>query len=128
MAFYQRVGTRIFDLFIGVPAPIALSPLLLLLGILMWLDSPGPILFVQQRLAKDGQAFTACEFRTMIGAHDAQGALLPDSQRLTSLGRILRSASLDELPEPLNFIKDEVISVRISPSPLSSLLIANQGR
>jgi len=75
-----------------------------------------PVLFRQRRPGLHGQPFTLLKFRTMTGARDAAGNLLPDAERLTPLGRFLRATSLDELPELLNVLKGEMSLV--GPRPL----------
>ena len=77
-----------------------------------------PVLFKQQRLGLNGRLFTIYKFRTMTNARDAAGAVLPDAQRLTPLGRFLRATSLDELPELFNALKGEMSLV--GPRPLLS--------
>jgi lipopolysaccharide/colanic/teichoic acid biosynthesis glycosyltransferase len=92
---------RTFDLIASLLALVLLSPLLALIALLVRLKLGSPILFRQQRPGLHGEPFTIYKFRTMTDARDARGNLLPDAQRLTPLGRFLRSTSLDELPELL---------------------------
>ena len=75
-----------------------------------------PVLFTQDRPGKDGKIFKLYKFRTMTDARDEKGELLPDDQRLPKFGRILRSTSLDELPELLNMLKGDMAVV--GPRPL----------
>ncbi len=107
---------RAFDLVVSLLALILLSPLLGLLALLVHLRLGAPVLFRQLRPGLHGQPFTLYKFRTMTDARDAQGALLPDAERLTPLGRFLRSTSLDELPELFNVLKGEMSLV--GPRPL----------
>jgi len=107
---------RAFDLVVSLLALILLSPLLGLLALLVRLRLGAPVLFRQLRPGLHGQPFTLYKFRTMTDARDAQGALLPDAERLTPLGRFLRSTSLDELPELFNVLKGEMSLV--GPRPL----------
>jgi lipopolysaccharide/colanic/teichoic acid biosynthesis glycosyltransferase len=99
LGFYRRHGKRALDFMLTAPALTVLSPLLLVLSALVRLKLGAPVLFCQQRPGLAGRPFTLYKFRTMTDARDAQGALLPDAERLPPFGRFLRSASLDELPE-----------------------------
>jgi len=110
------LGKRLFDLAVTIPALIVLSPLLLVIALLVRWKLGAPVLFRQQRPGLHGQPFTPYKFRTMTDARDAQGNLLPDAERLTPLGRFLRSTSLDELPELVNVLKGEMSLV--GPRPL----------
>jgi sugar transferase EpsL len=114
--FYARYGKRAFDLALTCLALIVLSPLLALIVLLVRWQLGAPVLFRQQRPGWHGQPFMLYKFRTMTDAHDAQGNLLPDAERLTPFGRFLRSTSLDELPELFNVLKGEMSLV--GPRPL----------
>jgi lipopolysaccharide/colanic/teichoic acid biosynthesis glycosyltransferase len=107
---------RLFDLIIATLALIILSPLLLLIAILIRIFLGSPILFRQQRPGYQGRPFYLYKFRTMTNRLAPDGRLLPDSERLTPLGRILRSLSLDELPELYNVLRGEMSLV--GPRPL----------
>jgi sugar transferase EpsL len=107
---------RLFDLVLVVPALILISPLLGGLALLVRLSVGRPVLFRQLRPGKDGKPFVLYKFRTMTDARDEKGDLLPDEKRLTSLGRFLRSTSLDELPELFNVLKGDMSLV--GPRPL----------
>jgi sugar transferase EpsL len=113
---YPRFGKRCLDLAFAVPALILLSPLLAGLAVIVRLRVGAPVLFRQRRPGLGGRPFTLLKFRTMTGDADRQGRPLPDEQRLTPLGRGLRSASLDELPELLNVLRGEMSLV--GPRPL----------
>ena len=93
-----------------------LSPLLLLVAFLLRWRLGAPVLFRQQRPGYRGRPFWLLKFRTMNNARDDSGALLPDAQRLTPLGRWLRATSIDELPELLNILRGEMSF--IGPRPL----------
>ena len=114
--FYRRRGKRLFDLALTVPALILLAPVMGLVALLVRLKLGSPVLFRQQRPGLHGEPFTMFKFRTMTDARDAHGNLLPDVQRLTRLGRFLRSTSLDELPELWNVLRAEMSLV--GPRPL----------
>ena len=87
---------------------VLLSPVLLILVVLIRRDMSSPVIFRQLRPGKDGKLFEMIKFRTMRDAVDANGRLLPDPERLTKLGRFLRSSSLDELPELWNVLKGDM--------------------
>ncbi len=107
---------RLFDVLVTLPALFLLAPLMGLLALLVRFKLGAPVLFRQQRPGLHGRPFTLYKFRTMTDARDAEGALLPDAERLTSFGRFLRSTSLDELPELFNVLKGEMSLV--GPRPL----------
>ena len=109
-------GKRLFDLALTIPGVILISPLLGLVAILVRLKLGQPVLFRQVRPGYKGKPFTLYKFRTMKVSRNAEGSLLPDSERLTSLGRFLRSFSLDELPELINVLRGEMSLV--GPRPL----------
>jgi sugar transferase EpsL len=107
---------RFFDLLFSGVLLILLSPLMALVAGLVWWRMGNPVLFRQQRPGLAGNPFTIYKFRTMTEARDRSGSLLPEEQRLTRLGRFLRSSSLDELPELINVVKGEMSLV--GPRPL----------
>jgi sugar transferase EpsL len=107
---------RACDLAFALFGLVVAWPLLLVLAVLVWLYHGRPILFRQQRPGLRGRPFVLLKFRTMTDERDAQGNLLPDAQRLTSFGRFLRSASLDELPELWNILRGDISLV--GPRPL----------
>ena len=107
---------RVFDLSVGVVALLLLSPLMLLIGLLVAAFLGRPILFRQQRPGLNGQLFTLLKFRTMANPVGSNEDSLRDSARITSFGRLLRSTSLDELPELINVIRGEMSIV--GPRPL----------
>ncbi|MCE7871842.1 sugar transferase [bacterium CPR1] len=113
---YRKLGKRLLDLTLSSIVLGLVWPLLLLLHILVRRNLGSPALFAQPRLGKDGRVFTLYKFRTMTDERDANGQLLPDSQRLTRFGRFLRSSSLDELPELYNVLAGEMSLV--GPRPL----------
>ncbi len=104
------------DLILAATAFLSLSPLLLCIAVGIRMRVGRPILFTQTRPGMGGRPFILYKFRTMIDARDADGILLPDADRLTPLGRFLRSTSLDELPELINIIKGDMSIV--GPRPL----------
>lgn len=113
---YCRYGKRILDLVLTIPALILLSPLFALLVLLVRLKLGAPVFFRQQRPGLHAKPFILIKFRTMTDIHDVHGNLLPDANRLTPFGQVLRSTSLDELPELIHVIKGEMSLV--GPRPL----------
>ena len=107
---------RSIDLLLSFIALVVLSPLLLVLAILVRLLLGSPVLFRQTRPGLGGRPFRLIKFRTMTDGTDADGVLLPDSERLTAFGRMLRATSLDELPELWNVLKGDMSLV--GPRPL----------
>lgn len=107
---------RSFDLFMAAAALLLLAPVLALVAWQVRRQLGAPIFFRQDRPGLNGLPFKMIKFRTMRDAYDSDGRLLPDAQRLTSLGIFLRSTSLDELPELWNVIKGEMSLV--GPRPL----------
>jgi lipopolysaccharide/colanic/teichoic acid biosynthesis glycosyltransferase len=107
---------RVFDiLVVGLTAPIW-GLLVIVLAVLVRIKLGAPVFFRQERPGLHGQIFRLIKFRTMTDARDANGALLPDAQRLTAFGNWLRSTSLDELPELLLVLKGDMSLV--GPRPL----------
>jgi sugar transferase EpsL len=113
---YERAGKRVLDLVLTVPLLMLLSPVLAGIAFLVRLHMGRPVLFRQRRPGLRGEPFTLFKFRTMNDRRGPGGELLPDAERLTSLGRALRSTSLDELPEFFNVFRGEMSLV--GPRPL----------
>ena len=103
--FYERRGKRVFDVLAAGSALIVLLPVQGVVAILVRRNLGRPVLFVQTRPGLDEQPFEILKFRTMTDAVDAHGHALPDEERLTRFGQLLRSTSLDELPELWNVVK-----------------------
>jgi len=112
----KTLPKRAVDLAVSIAAVLLLAPVLVAVAVGIRLSFSGPILFRQRRPGLGGRTFTIFKFRTMTDKCDAQGQLLPDSQRLTALGRWLRATSLDELPELINVLRGEMSLV--GPRPL----------
>lgn len=113
---YEHFVKRPLDVFLAAGAIIVLSPVLLVTALLVRIRLGAPVLFKQDRPGRNGKVFKLYKFRTMTDERDADGALLPDEQRLTAFGRKLRSTSLDELPELINVVKGDMAVV--GPRPL----------
>ena len=113
---YGKVIKRVLDFLIALFAIICLSPVLVVLTAVGAVKMKGNPFFTQQRPGKDEKIFKLIKFRTMTCEKDENGNLLPDDDRLTRYGKILRSTSLDELPEFFNILKGDMSFV--GPRPL----------
>jgi len=114
--FYEAYLKRPLDAFLSAGALIVLSPVLLGTAALVRIKLGSPVLFTQDRPGKDEKVFKLYKFRSMTDERDENGNLLPDEDRLPSFGKLLRSTSLDELPELLNILKGDMSIV--GPRPL----------
>ena len=112
---YKRYIKRLLDIILSGVALIILSPVLLIVAILVRTKLGSPVIFHQERPGKDEKIFTLCKFRTMTDGKDENGNLLPDEVRLTKFGKLLRSTSLDELPELWNILKGDMSIVGPRP-------------
>jgi len=108
----KELSDRVFAIFLIV----ALLPLFLLTMILVYLNDGSPILFVQERPGYHEEIFNIYKFRTMTNKKDSSGKLLPDQERLTKIGKLIRSLSMDELPQLFNVLKGDMSFV--GPRPL----------
>lgn len=113
---YKHVIKRLLDILLSLCGIIVLSPLYLVLWVTVRIKLGNPALFTQERPGKDGKLFKLYKFRSMTSERDANGELLPDEVRLTRFGKLLRSTSLDELPELFNILKGDMSL--IGPRPL----------
>ncbi len=113
---YPQFFKPIIDRLIAAIGLVLLSPILLIVALLIRLKLGSPILFTQVRPGYKGKLFHIYKFRSMLDANDRDGNPLPDSKRLTHFGRILRSTSLDELPELWNVLRGDMSLV--GPRPL----------
>lgn len=113
---YKKYLKRVMDFILSLMAVIVLSPVFLVVAVLVRVKLGSPVLFKQERPGKNEKIFKLYKFRTMTGEKDENGQLLPDDVRLTKFGKMLRSTSLDELPELLNILKGDM-SI-IGPRPL----------
>lgn len=113
---YRKYIKRLLDFILSLFAIIILSPVLLIVALLVRIKLGAPVIFKQKRPGLNEKIFTLYKFRTMTDAKDEQGNLLPDEIRLTKFGKLLRSTSLDELPELFNILKGDMAIV--GPRPL----------
>ena len=128
---YQNFFKRLLDFIISLTVLICLSPVLLIITIWLAIANSrngrtsytgggrrglGAAFFLQERPGKDGKIFKIIKFKTMTDERDAEGNLLPDAERLTEVGRFVRSTSIDELPQLINVVKGDM--ALIGPRPL----------
>lgn len=113
---YEKWLKRPQDFCCALLALIVLSPVILITAILVRFKLGSPVIFKQERPGLNGKVFILYKFRTMTDEANARGELLPDEQRLTYFGKLLRSTSLDELPELINILKGDMSVV--GPRPL----------
>lgn len=113
---YAKFFKRLIDFILSACAILILGIPLLIVAVLIKFKLGSPVLFKQRRPGKDGKIFEIYKFRTMTDARDKNGNLLPDNERLTDFGKLLRSTSIDELPEILNIFKGDMAI--IGPRPL----------
>jgi sugar transferase EpsL len=114
-----KIIKRVMDFIISLCALIVLSPLMLIVAILVRVTSPGPAIFVQQRVGKDGKVYDMYKFRSMcVGAEQQEGGVFctKGDARVTPIGKFLRATSIDELPQLVNIIKGEM--ALIGPRPV----------
>jgi lipopolysaccharide/colanic/teichoic acid biosynthesis glycosyltransferase len=117
----QRFVKRCFDLVAASVGLIVLAPVFAAVALAVWLRMGRPILFRQVRAGRNEQPFRLLKFRTMTNDRDPNGELRPDTERLTRLGRFLRSSSLDELPQLVNVIAGDLSLVGPRPLPMRYL-------
>lgn len=117
---------RMFDILISSVLLFFLWPIMSIIYILVKINLGSPVFFLQERIGKDNKVFKIIKFRTMKDAKDKDGNDLPDFERVTKLGRFLRAASLDELPELINVIKGEMSLVGPRPLLIQYLSIYNK--
>lgn len=114
---YKHFFKRILDFFISLIVIICISPILLVVTIWLHFANKGAgAFFFQERPGKDAKIFKVIKFKTMTDERDAEGNLLPDAQRLTKVGKFVRSTSIDELPQLINVLKGDM--ALIGPRPL----------
>lgn len=114
---YKHFFKRFFDFWISLIALIVLSPILIIITLWLTIANKGAgAFFTQERPGKDEKIFKVIKFKSMTDERDADGNLLPDAQRLTKVGRFVRSTSIDELPQLINVLKGDM--ALIGPRPL----------
>lgn len=113
---YKKIGKPFLDFSASFLGLIVASPLLIFTAILLAIQNNGKIFFLQERPGKNQKPFFIIKFKTMTDKKDAHGNLLPDNERVTSLGKIIRKLSIDELPQLINVLKGDMSLV--GPRPL----------
>lgn len=114
---YKHFFKRLLDFWIALAALVCISPVLLVVYLLLTVLNKGAgALFLQERPGLHGRIFKVVKFKTMTDERDTEGNLLPDAQRLTKVGRFVRSTSIDELPQLINVLKGDM--ALIGPRPL----------
>jgi lipopolysaccharide/colanic/teichoic acid biosynthesis glycosyltransferase len=113
---YSNYLKRVFDFLFSLTAFCVLLPVFILITIVLFIVNGGYPFFIQRRPGKGGKIFRLIKFRTMTNKRNSSGALLPDEQRLTRFGNIIRKTSLDEIPQLINVIKGDMSL--IGPRPL----------
>lgn len=114
---YKHFFKRFFDFWISLIALVCISPILLIITIWLHFANKGTgVFFLQERPGKDCKLFKVIKFKTMTDEKDENGKLLPDAQRLTKVGRFVRSTSIDELLQLINILKGDMSL--IGPRPL----------
>jgi undecaprenyl phosphate N,N'-diacetylbacillosamine 1-phosphate transferase len=121
-AMYKKYFKRPFDIICSLLALIILSPVLLITAVLVRIKLGSPVIFKQQRPGLNEKIFTLYKFRTMTDKRDKEGNLLPDEERLTKFGKLLRSTSLDELPELWNILKGDMSVVGPRPQLIKDMV------
>src|SRR5437016_5047902 len=109
---------RSIDLVVSAVGLLVLSPLLIVISLMLLLAQGPPLLFKQDRAGRGGKVFQIRKFRTMTPTIGPEGELLPDAERVTSVGRWLRRTSLDELPELVNVLAGQMSLVGPRPLPV----------
>lgn len=114
---YKHYFKRLFDFCVALVALVCISPILLVVTIWLHFANKGAgAFFFQERPGKDAKIFKVIKFKTMTDERDADGNLLPDEKRLTTVGKFVRSTSIDELPQLINVLKGDM--ALIGPRPL----------
>lgn len=123
---YRKYIKRLLDFILSLLALIILSPVLLITALLVRIKLGSPVIFKQKRPGLNEKIFTLYKFRTMTDKKDDEGNLLPDSERLTKFGKILRSTSIDELPELINILKGDMSIVGPRPQLVRDMVFMTE--
>ncbi len=118
-SIYEKYIKRIIDIFIALPINIILLPVYIVLSILVYMDVGSPVIFKQKRTGKNGKEFNLIKFRSMTNKISNKGNLLPEKERITKLGNIIRKYSLDELISFWLILKGDMSLIGPRPLPVS---------
>lgn len=124
--FYECCIKRLLDVVLSLLALIILSPLLLLIAIFSKIFLRGKVIYAQPRPGKNGKIFKLYKFRSMTDKRNAEGELLPDAERITKYGRLLRKLSLDELPQLVNILRGDMSIVGPRPRLVADMIFYDQ--
>lgn len=116
MRIYRLFFKRVLDFLASSILVLLLFPFFVILCIILKIANKGDVFFTQERPGKNAQIFKVMKFKTMTDERDSEGELLPDDQRITSIGNFIRSTSLDEIPQLINVLKGDMSF--IGPRPL----------
>lgn len=118
-SFYEKYVKRFIDILITLPLNIILIPVYAILALLVYFDLGSPVIFKQKRTGKNGKEFNLIKFRSMTNEKDNNGQLLPESERTTKLGKIIRKYSLDELISLWVILKGDMSIIGPRPLPIT---------
>ena len=125
---YIKIFKSLLDFLISSFLLISLSPVFLIITLILLFANSGKAFFIQNRPGKNGKIFKVIKFRTMNEKRNSNNELLPDADRLTCIGKLLRKTSLDEIPQLLNVIKGDMSLVGPRPLLVEYLRLYNQGQ
>lgn len=126
---YKKFFKRYIDFIIASIGLIFLGPMIIVL--IIWLhfsNKDAGVFFIQRRPGKNGKIFKLLKFKTMTNEKDTEGRLLPSNQRLTKIGKFLRSTSIDEIPQLINVIKGEMSFIGPRPLLIEYLELYNENQ
>lgn len=114
---YKRFVKRFLDIILSLLALLVLGIPMLVVALAIRIDMGSPVIFKQRRIGKGNKEFLLLKFRSMTNARDENGVYLPDDQRITKLGRFIRTTSIDELPSLINILKGDMSIIGPRPLP-----------
>ena len=114
---YRKFVKRFLDILLSLLALLVLGIPMLIVALAIRIDMGSPVIFKQNRIGKDNKEFKLLKFRSMTDARDENGVYLPDPDRITKLGRFIRTTSIDELPSLINILKGEMSIIGPRPLP-----------